>query len=169
MEGHGEHLGCFRSLKTGSHFHLSRQNRKLELGLWHGTGLILVMSGQGNLPRVAREEGNITPVVCLGETDTDGLETLHSCFCTIPQVQHQCLHTSLALYPPPGPPELSRDKLSNYLAAEPDAMLLPGKVPCDLIGQDTLHEQAYLGTATSPCFLLPRPRQQGPPSPELKN
>lgn len=129
MDEHGEHWRCFRSLQTGNLFHLSGPNGELEMGLWHGTDLILVMSGQGNLPRVAREEGNITPVVCLGETDTDGLETLR-CFCTIPQVQHQCLHTSLAFYPPTGPPELSRDKLCNFLAAEPDAVFLPGKVPC---------------------------------------
>lgn len=69
------------------------QNRKLELVLRHGTDLILVMSGQENPPCCTggREhyDGGL-------EMDTDGLETLHSYFCTIPQVQHQCLHTSLA-------------------------------------------------------------------------
>lgn len=64
--------------------------------LWHGTDLILVMSGQGNPPCCTggREhyDGGL-------KMDTDGLETLHSLFAQYPgYYTNVCIHHLPSIY-----------------------------------------------------------------------
>lgn len=122
--------------------------------LRHGTDLILVMSGQEN------------PLCCTGgrehydgglEMDTDGLETLHSFLHNTPGTTPMFAYITCLLICFLEIQQMSCDKSCKILATKPAGEAPARKPSFDLIGQESLHGQAYRGTQQIHAVL---PRQQ---------